>query len=111
MAGTLTRPSWLSPVPAGQEATPSPAPAVLQIDRLLRLPEVVSATGRRRTALYQDIERGVFPHGIPIGRRAVAWPSSWVAAVIAARIAGEDDDALRRIVADLETSRTRRPAA
>jgi prophage regulatory protein len=41
--------------------------------RVLRLPEVMRITGRKRTAIYQDIAEGLFPPPIPLGQRAVGW--------------------------------------
>lgn len=56
---------------------------------LLRLPDVISRTGRSRSRIYSDIQAGDFPKPINIGPRAVAWVESeiddWVEQRIAAR--------------------------
>ena len=43
------------------------------MNRLIRLPVVLSITGWSRSSLYAAIKRGEFPRQIPIGTRAVAW--------------------------------------
>ncbi len=40
---------------------------------LLRLPEVISRTGRSRSRIYADVRTGGFPKPVNIGPRAVAW--------------------------------------
>lgn len=44
--------------------------------RLLRLPEVESVCGRKRSSIYKDIQAGKFPAPIKIGARSVAWNSA-----------------------------------
>lgn len=55
-------------------------------DRLLRLPEVESLTGLRKSALYQAMKDGRFPPCVKLSARASAWPESEVQAWIASRI-------------------------
>ncbi|MGJ7484433.1 helix-turn-helix transcriptional regulator [Variovorax sp. LT2P21] len=55
-------------------------------DRLLRLPDVERLTGLRRSAIYEQMQRGVFPRSVKAGRRAATWPESAVQAWIADRI-------------------------
>lgn len=55
-------------------------------ERLLRLPEVESRTGLKRSAIYAGIKAGTFPACIKLGPRAAAWPMSAVEAWIAGRI-------------------------
>ena len=43
--------------------------------RLLRLPDVISRVGLRKTAIYDAIGRGEFPWPVPIGVHARAWVS------------------------------------
>ncbi|MDM0120079.1 helix-turn-helix transcriptional regulator [Variovorax arabinosiphilus] len=57
-------------------------------DRLLRLPEVESLTGLRRSAIYEQMQRGVFPRSVKAGRRAATWPESAVQSWIADRLDG-----------------------
>lgn len=54
--------------------------------KLLRLPEVINATGLSRSALYRMIAEGTFPSSIRIGGRSVAWCDEEVNAWIAERI-------------------------
>lgn len=41
--------------------------------RLIRLPDVMSITGLKRSTIYFKMKEGKFPNNIPIGERSVAW--------------------------------------
>ena len=58
--------------------------------KLIRLPEVLSMTGRGRSSIYEMIASGNFPRPVNIGRAAVAWVESEVVAWIEERIAERD---------------------
>lgn len=58
----------------------------LEEDRLMRLPEVLRVTGMCRSALYEQMARGAFPHSIKIGPRAASWSSRAVHAWISERV-------------------------
>lgn len=73
--------------------------------RILRLPAVIDRTGKSRSPIYADIQAGLFPRPIKLGARAAGWPEHEVEQVITARIRGETDDAIRRLVAALHVSR------
>ena len=72
---------------------------------ILRLPVVLSERGRSRSAHYLDIQQGLFTQPVQIGLRAVGWPSSEVATINAARIAGKADQEIRALVIKLEAAR------
>ncbi|MCK7576614.1 MAG: AlpA family phage regulatory protein [Chromatiales bacterium] len=72
---------------------------------ILRLPAVLRERGRSRSAHYLDIQQGLFTHPVSIGARAVGWPSDEVAALNAARIAGQTDEQIRALVVALEAAR------
>jgi len=46
--------------------------------KFLRLPEVISRTGYRRSNIYHLMSLGEFPKAISLGGRAVAWLESEV---------------------------------
>ena len=46
------------------------------VEKLLRRPKVQEITGLSRSAIYDQMERGVFPRPLRIGARAVAWRES-----------------------------------
>jgi prophage regulatory protein len=48
------------------------------IDRILRLPEVLSRTGLTRSTLYRKIQDGSFPKQIAISVRCAGWRESAV---------------------------------
>ncbi len=56
-------------------------------ERLLRLRDVESKIGLKKTFIYAAMARGEFPEGIRFSRRAVLWPASAIDAWIAAQIA------------------------
>lgn len=53
--------------------------------RMLRLPDVVQATGLGRSTIYAKIAAGEFPAPVKLGARAVAWPEALVAEWLANR--------------------------
>lgn len=55
------------------------------IDPFMRLPEVESVTGMKRSFIYSEIQKGKFPKSIRIGAQAVAWRQSEIAAWINSR--------------------------
>ena len=72
---------------------------------LLRLPAVLRARGRSRTMHYHDIRQGLFTPPVPVGLRAVGWPSYEVAALNGARIAGKCEEDIRALVTELIAAR------
>ena len=72
---------------------------------ILRLPAVLRERGRSRSAHYFDIQQGLFTHPVQIGLRAVGWPTTEVAMLNAARIAGKSEAEIREMVARLEAAR------
>ena len=57
-------------------------------DRLLRLPEVQRLTGLRRSAIYEQMQRGIFPRSVKAGPRAATWSEAAVQAWILDRLEG-----------------------
>lgn len=58
-------------------------------ERLVRLPEVETRVGLKKTAIYQKIKAGEFPAPTKIGY-AARWPESAINQWIADRIADSD---------------------
>ena len=56
------------------------------IDRLLRLPEVMAATGLGRSAVYAKMATGEFPASVPVSAKSRGWVQSEVARWIKERI-------------------------
>ncbi len=74
---------------------------------LLRMSAVKSSTGyRSHASVYNGIRDGLFPKGVKIGQRSVAWPDTEVYAINAARIAGKSNDDIRALVTRLHAKRT-----
>jgi prophage regulatory protein len=74
-------------------------------DWILRLPAVKTQTGMSKSLIYQRIAQKLFTKPVSLGSRAVGWPSSEVAALNAARIAGKSNAAIRELVMKLEAAR------
>lgn len=55
-------------------------------DRLLRLPEVERLTGLRRSAIYEQMQKGTFPRSVKAGPRAATWSEAAIQAWIAERL-------------------------
>ena len=54
-------------------------------DRILRLPQVVELTGRKRATIYADMKEGKFPASVRLGLRAIGWKASVIQEWIAGR--------------------------
>lgn len=52
------------------------------IDPLLRLKQVLTVFPVSRSMWYQGVKDGVYPKGVKIGPKAVAWRSSEIKALI-----------------------------
>ena len=72
---------------------------------ILRMPDTKSQSGYSRSTIYLRITQGLWTKQISLGPRAVGWPSSEVAALNAARIAGKSDEEIRALVLKLEAAR------
>lgn len=57
-----------------------------QRERLLRIAEVESMVGLKKSSLYAAIRQGGFPAPVKLSRRAVCWPASAIDAWIKERI-------------------------
>jgi prophage regulatory protein len=58
--------------------------------RILRLPQVVEATGETRSTIYKRISEGQFPKPVRLGAKSVGWVEDEIAAYNEARIAQRD---------------------
>ena len=67
------------------QANPNGKP---QPERLLRLPEVESIVGLRKSSIYEMLKRTppTFPAPVKLSRRAVCWPASQIEKWVQARI-------------------------
>lgn len=69
--------------------SPAMGGLVVVEDHILRLPEVLRATGLSRSTLYRQVAAGKFPPPAKLGLLAVGWSSAevqnWMAARLAAR--------------------------
>ena len=55
------------------------------IERHLRLPAVIEATGLSRSTIYDKMRDGTFPQPVKLSMRAVAWPESVIKDWLAGR--------------------------
>jgi len=72
---------------------------------IYRLPAVKTESGYSRSTIYLRISQGLWTKQVSLGPRCVGWPSSEVAALNAARIAGKTDEEIRALVLKLEAAR------
>ena len=61
--------------------------------RILRLPQVVEATGETRSTIYKRIAEGEFPKPVKLGAKSVGWVEDEISAYNEARIAKRDAEA------------------
>jgi prophage regulatory protein len=66
----------------------------LDVDKVLRLPQVLEQIGMGRAWVYAEIQKGKFPPGLKLGARARGWTASsielWLADRIGAAGGGEE---------------------
>ena len=73
-----TVPAWNPNAPTSEQV--AHAAATRKPEKYLRLPEVESLIGLRKSSIYAGAKLGTFPQPVRIGARAVAWKSSDIAA-------------------------------
>lgn len=74
-------------------AAPVPgARPVIPRDRLIRMPEVESLTGMKKSAIYSLLGRKEFPKPVRLSGRCVAWPETAVLQWVQDRIAESQRD-------------------
>jgi prophage regulatory protein len=77
--------------------------------RVLRLREVLAATGYSRSTIYRLMTERLWPKAVNLSKGCIGWPESEVAAMMHARIAGRDSVAIMALVAKLEMARELEP--
>lgn len=60
------------------------------MQKYLRLPDVMAATGLARSSIYAAVSRGDFPAPVKLSARAVAWPADEVTAWLDKKRAARD---------------------
>jgi prophage regulatory protein len=72
---------------------------------ILREPAALQATGMPRSSFRDQLRAGFYTRPVKLGARAVGWPAHEIDAVLRARIAGQSDDQIKKLVQELETQR------
>lgn len=73
--------------------------------QILRLPQVIKATGLARSTVYLRIDQGLLTRPISLGGKSVGWPASEVSQINSARIAGKSNEEIKNLVYELENQR------
>lgn len=96
--------------PQNSTAIPTEAPLVATArHKHARLPTVLAMRGgMSKSALYDEMKRGVWPRPVRISRRMVVWPLDECERLCAARIAGADNQEMTALCAELVASRQHR---
>ncbi len=71
----------------------------------LKMTSLTKKTAKSKSAIYLDIKEGLFPKPVLLGARSVGFPEHEADIVNAARMAGMDDDEIRKLVIELEDKR------
>lgn len=69
---------------------PLPSPIARDLPEVLRLADVIRATGLRRSSIYERVSAGTFPRPIRLSERSVGWLAHEVLAWVHQRIAERD---------------------
>jgi prophage regulatory protein len=75
------------------------------INPLLRRPVVEQAMGKSRSTIYREIKAGLMTKPVKIGGDCSAWPGNEVNAINQARISGNSDEEIKKLVIELEAAR------
>jgi len=70
-----------------------------------RITGVSERLGIAKPTIYAHIAKGIWPRGIAIGQRAVAWPEKEIDTMVAARTAGKSEDEIRALVISIHEAR------
>lgn len=79
--------------------------------RLIRVADLKREISASRSTIYRWVSAGIWPRPVRIGPNTAAWLADEVSAVLRARAAGADDDAVRELVARLHAARQQASAA
>ena len=63
------------------------------VQKIYRLPEVMSLTGLSRSSIYLRISKQEFPKPLKLGRRAVGWPEATIIAWQVSVMEAQDESA------------------
>lgn len=58
--------------------------------KIIRLKQVIDATGLARSTIYKYIAEGIFPKPVPLGDRCVGWLENEIQGWIMARVEERD---------------------
>ena len=67
----------------------------------LRLPDVCERTGKPKSTIYREIGDGLLTPPVRIGKRTSGWPDSEIDAINRARLSGQTDGDIKKLVANL----------
>jgi prophage regulatory protein len=67
--------------------------------------DIGQSRGQTRTQPWRLAKQGLLPPPIRLSAGCTRWPADEIAAIDQARIAGADDDAVRKLVIDLVAAR------
>ena len=72
---------------------------------LARLPETLRRTGHGRSTHFKKVQDGLFTRPVRISAKRSGWPLHEVETLVAARIAGLNDEQIRALVQELHDTR------
>ena len=75
--------------------------------RLLRMPEVMSMLGLRKSSIYNMVNEGTLTSPIKMGKKASLWPDYEIQAVVEAIIKSMGKDEMKALVCNLMSSRAK----
>ena len=75
--------------------------------RILRISDVVNASGVSKTSWYKGVSDGIYPQSINLGGRSKGWVASEVHTVLKAIICGMKQEDIKKLVIELSNQRNK----
>lgn len=72
---------------------------------ILKLPEVIQKTKQSKSAIYDGMNKGVFPKSFLISLKSIGWLESDILSFIQALAQEKSQDEIRELVKELEAQR------
>jgi len=78
--------------------------------KLIKLPRVLLLNGKSRSTFYHEVNIGLMPPPVKLGKNSAAWPEYEIVVINAAYIAGKSRQEIMALVKQLVQDRAKLPS-